>query len=281
MDAQVLLSSIFDGHGDGFINWKKFKKWATGSKRPPQFVGLLNWFPLLYERAILYSSAPPLLTPVGANTNLIDFSFDDLKSNNVPQSSQTLYAPPPSPVFFLSIFFFLLSFASLTSMYRKPEKTSKTQRLSQIMHRRSMDHAQAHSQQPVGNDNFLSDLTLTPITPTLVPIVAGEPAPGTPTAMPRLPSNPSTPSTPTTRNNMFAPPPIHEESPVRSATPPPSLSTPPLHTPPPPSTAAPSLTPPTVAPGSPNRSRANTSLGNTTLPKKSTSTSTANSSDGI
>lgn len=84
-DAHILLASMFEGHTDGFTNWKKFKKWA-GGKRPQQFMGFLNGFPALYERAILWSSTPRPLAP--PKENLIDFTIDDIKPS----------APTPIPI---------------------------------------------------------------------------------------------------------------------------------------------------------------------------------------
>jgi hypothetical protein len=76
---------MFEGHHDGYTNWKKFKKWAQGSKRPREFVGFLNGFPMLYERAILWSAAPlrtntPTTVAVAGvprTNNLIDFTIED------------------------------------------------------------------------------------------------------------------------------------------------------------------------------------------------------------
>lgn len=82
-DAHILLASIFEGHTDGFTNWKKFKKWAMGAKRPHQFIGFINGFPTLYERAILWSSSSPRITGP-PKENLIDFTIDDIKPTPAP-----------------------------------------------------------------------------------------------------------------------------------------------------------------------------------------------------
>eukprot|EP00026_Physarum_polycephalum_P002907 Phypoly_transcript_02916.p1 GENE.Phypoly_transcript_02916~~Phypoly_transcript_02916.p1 ORF type:complete len:851 (+),score=199.49 Phypoly_transcript_02916:105-2555(+) len=209
-DANVLLASIFEGHNDGFTNWKKFKKWAQGSKRPREFVGFLNGFPMLYERAILWSTATPMrsTTPTVAGApksdNLIDFTIEDATKP---------VQPAPTPVATVK------------------EKRRSHRSLSHLMNRKSVDSvAPVRDQPPAGlgaEPAFLGDLTLAPTTPTLVPIPLNgtqphpEPnpalpnnssAPSTP-VLPRLPSQPANSSAPTTPANIPAPPSTASASP--------------------------------------------------------------------